>query len=252
MTPEKRVEVFKKEKYRVWAIWSHLLKGLSHGKCWYSEFMVTGASGDVDHFRPKSAVAKEDAPGGHGGYWWLSVLLSNFRFSCQTCNRRAEDERTGEIQGKGTRFPLEEGCQRAANQTEPIANERPLLLDPTVKSDVELLWFNQDGTVACTNPDKESFDLERVEASRICYHLDDPNILTRRGDVCAKVKRIAETLEELENHAARGDDDARRKLIERKIELFELTREYAEFSAAARATLKAYDYIRSAKEVLAS
>ncbi len=70
--------------------------------------------------------------------------------------------------------------------------------------------------------------------------------------MCAEVKRIAETLEELETEVAGGNGDARRKLIERKIKLFEMTREYAEFSAAARATLKAYDYIRSAKEILAS
>ena len=56
--------------------------------------------------------------------------------------------------------------------------------------------------------------------------------------------------EELESKVSDGDADARRKLIEKKIELIEKTRDYAEFSAAARATLKAYDYIPSAKEVL--
>lgn len=252
MSSKERSEAFKKEKYRVWALWSRLLEGLSHGKCWYSELRVTGAAGDIDHFRPKNKVAKEDAPEGHDGYWWLGILLNNFRFCCQLSNRRIEDEETGEIQGKGTRFPLFDRNTRAREGTDPLDRERPLLLDPTVKSDTELLWFNQDGSISSRNPDKDSLDYRRVEASRLCYHLDDVNIRTRRGTVCAEVKRIAETLEELENGVAGGNGDARRKLIERKIKLLEMTREYAEFSAAARATLKAYDYIPSAKEVLAS
>ena len=110
MTPEQRSEAFKKKaKFRVWVLWTKLLRGLSHDKCWYSEFRVTGASPDVDHYRPKNTVSKEDAPAGHDGYWWLGVLVSNFRLSCQDCNRRKEDERTGEVLGKGPRFPLQEG-----------------------------------------------------------------------------------------------------------------------------------------------
>jgi len=81
MTPEERSEAFKKTKFKVWALWSKLLRGLSYDKCWYSEFRVTGASADVDHYRPKNAVSKDDAPAGHEGYWWLGVLVSNFRFS---------------------------------------------------------------------------------------------------------------------------------------------------------------------------
>lgn len=213
---------------------------------------MVGGEGDVDHFRPKNAIAKEDEPGGHEGYWWLGVSVSNFRYSCQTCNRRKEDERAGKTLGKGTRFPLQAGCTRVAVPTQPLASEQPLLLDSTVKADVDLLWFDQDGTVTCKNPDKNSLDWKRVDASRDCYHLDEPKILGRRGEVCSRVKNIAETLEEFENEASAGDEDARRKLLEKQVELLTMTRPYAEFSAAARATLKAYSYIRSANEVLQS
>lgn len=252
MTAEERSKAFATEKYRVWAKWSDLLEGLSHGKCWYSEIRGAGARGEVDHFRPKNAVAKEDAPAGHEGYWWLGVLLSNFRFSCQVCNRRLKDENTGEMLGKGTRFPLQEGSHRAAKQADPLPAEQCLLLDPTVKADVDLIWFNEDGTVSCTNPDEESLEFKRVKASRDCYHLDDDPILTKRGVVCRNVKRLAETLEELERKVVAGDADARRTLIERKLVLYEMTRDYAEFSAAARATLKAYDFTASAREILAT
>lgn len=247
MTPDERSKAFKTEKYRVWALWSKLLRGLSHGKCWYSEVRPIGAKGDVDHFRPKNAVAKEDAPVKHDGYWWLGVLVNNFRFSCQVCNRRLEDETTGQVQGKGTRFPLRDSATRADNCA-PLTAEEPLLLDPTVRADVDLIWFNQDGTVTCKSADPAM--KARVEASRVCYHLEDIDILTSRGAVCAEVKEIAETLEEWEKKTTAGESGARRTLIQKKIRLLELTREYSPFSAAARATLKGYDYIDSAKEVL--
>ncbi len=250
MTPQQRSAAFGTSRYRVWTWWARLLRGLSYDKCWYSERRLPSGKADVDHFRPKSAVSKKDAPEGHEGYWWLGVLVRNFRFSSQVCNQLRVDKKAGQALGKGTRFPLEPGCLRAASPSQDVARERPLLLDPTIRADVALIWFNEDGTVTSRNKDLGSIEAQRVMASRDCYHLNEQDVLTQRGVVCQTVRRLACALAKLEEDAADGDDAARRKLVRYKLRLLEMTRDYAEFSAAARATLKAYDFIRSAKEVL--
>ena len=40
--------------------------------------------GDVEHFRPKSAVLDDPL---HGGYWWLAYDFQNYLLSCSLCNR---------------------------------------------------------------------------------------------------------------------------------------------------------------------
>jgi hypothetical protein len=250
MTPQERSKAFASEKYRAWSWWAQLLRTVSYDKCWYSECRLPPDTGDVDHFRPKNAVAKQDEPGGHGGYWWLGVLVSNFRFSSENCNRLRRDEKAGMTLGKGTRFPLEPGCTRVRDEYGDITTEKPLLLDPTVEADVKLLWFDEEGRAESLNPDPDSLDARRVEASRQCYHLDEQRILTKRGAVCLEVRRLARLIAQREPAADKGDAAARRALVKHKLALLAMTRDYAEFSAAARATLKAYDYVRSVKEVL--
>ncbi len=62
------------------------LHELFHGKCAYCETFYSATQPmDVEHFRPKGAVAEDD---GHPGYWWLAMKWDNLLPSCIDCNRK--------------------------------------------------------------------------------------------------------------------------------------------------------------------
>lgn len=99
-------------------------------KCAYCEGPIGAQTlGDVEHFRPKSAVRDQDnkvvyaAKGQpHQGYWWLAYSHTNLLPSCNMCNRY-----TKVAGGKGERFPV--AGYRATKPGEE-RRERPLLIHP--------------------------------------------------------------------------------------------------------------------------
>lgn len=138
-----------------------LLHQMFHGKCAYCEtFYSASQPMDVEHFRPKGAVAEDDD---HPGYWWLAMKWDNLLPSCIDCNRKRKqitpkgdvkqvalldgDRATFSAQqrrnsGKKDSFPIAETGARA---TEPgdtaredlaaavspdLADEQALLLNP--------------------------------------------------------------------------------------------------------------------------
>lgn len=153
MSGSKRSEAWKDSDYQLWPLMKQLLGGMSHQKCWYSEEFVSGAKGDVDHFRPKGKVAgvKPD----HPGYWWAALDCSNFRFACQSCNRLYTDTLTGEVLGKGAYFPLYNEPSRSYAENATLNNEDHLLLDPTKKGDPDLLWFEESGKAVPRKSEKK-------------------------------------------------------------------------------------------------
>lgn len=93
-----------------------LLENIFHGKCAYCETLITRASPDAEHYRPKAAVTIKDKTTGkaisaatqdtggsqmkHPGYFWLAHNWKNLFPSCEFCNSG---------RGKQNQFPLSPG-----------------------------------------------------------------------------------------------------------------------------------------------
>ena len=113
------------------------LEKLFHYKCAYCERPL-GEDWDVEHFRPKKAVAESP---GHPGYYWLVYTWDNLYPACRYCNQLRRDARlwdepsTLPAAGKLDQFPLEDESARAMSHEENLAAEAPLLLDPCRKTD---------------------------------------------------------------------------------------------------------------------
>ena len=104
---------------------------LSDDKCWYCESKQIRLDRHVDHYRPKNSVAE---CADHPGYWWLAFRSYNYRYSCTYCNSRRVDQRSGQAGGKADHFPLRDESRRAFSPDDPIDDEQPTLLDPTVQA----------------------------------------------------------------------------------------------------------------------
>jgi uncharacterized protein (TIGR02646 family) len=127
------------------------LKNHFRGKCAYCETRVlVGASGDIEHYRPKAMVI---APNGRKvcGYYWLAGEMSNLLLCCSNCNTRKRQHFRGAtgvmMSGKGNEFPLADETKRATREGEE-AGEYPLLINPYFDPPEEFLSFNADGQVA--------------------------------------------------------------------------------------------------------
>ncbi len=116
-----------------------------HGKCAYCETNLTAYQrGDVEHFRPKGAVADEDdhpvvlrdedgkivrdengQPKSHPGYYWLAYDWRNLLPACTLCNQSStvDDRKIG----KHDRFPV---TGQHAWTPEELKTESPLLIHP--------------------------------------------------------------------------------------------------------------------------
>jgi len=121
-----------------------LLIELFHGKCAYCEsFYSSTQPMDVEHFRPKGAVADEDD---HSGYYWLAATWENLLPSCIDCNRKRnqDDVVVGETisLGKKDRFPI--GGTRARTPEDSLPRERARLIDPTIDDPDHLLRFDTE------------------------------------------------------------------------------------------------------------
>ena len=131
------------------------LETLFHGKCAYCEtFYSAQAPVDVEHFRPKGAVA--DAAE-HPGYWWIAMDWANLLPSCIDCNRRRKQTApdpsaslselwAGALvdtkSGKKDVFPV--AGTRAAAEADPLDLEAAYLLDPCRDDPMEHIEFHLD------------------------------------------------------------------------------------------------------------
>jgi hypothetical protein len=163
-------------------------------KCWYSEVHLEGADPNVDHFRPKGAVrevGRDFEPTGDetDGYWWLAFEPGNYRLAAMHSNQRRVDHDTQG--GKWNYFPLR-GARAVATTPLPQIEEDILPLDPCVFTDVQLLWFDSDGTPGpITNEDNQvdEREAERVRATIWLYHLNKQEIQIRRAAYVAEIRK---------------------------------------------------------------
>lgn len=135
------------KKHGSWGALKNWLAKANNFKCWYCEAKSPRAPFDVDHFRPKLGVTIDGAKlAGHDGYWWLAYEWSNFRLSCQRCNRPEKEGKSSAL-GKANEFPLLNEASRCASPVGLIQNEISRLLDPCNHADCELLAHGIDGEV---------------------------------------------------------------------------------------------------------
>lgn len=228
---------FKKKKYqKVWKELAPYLARLRNDKCWYSESKNSGSDKDVEHFRPKNAVAEDP---NHEGYWWLAFDWRNYRYSCQWCNQRRVDTLNGTNGGKWDYFPVESGSFRACQEGDNRDEEESDLLDPIDPHDWKLLTFRPDGKPI---PARSSGTREwvRAEASIRLYHLDRKEFVDDRRSLAGKVQRLIQYMETLRPQIT--NPKMRNLYKGQEMELLRLIDRDSEYSAAAIAYVKAEIY----------
>ncbi|KTT65393.1 HNH endonuclease [Sphingomonas sanguinis] len=134
------------------------LEQLFHGKCAYCETSYSAtAPVDIEHYRPKGAVAEDPA---HGGYWWVAMDWDNLLPSCIDCNRK-RGQRIFEVStnleelartskpvsgqaGKKDSFPLAGSGARAVYNAMDFSDEHALLLNPCRDDPASSLAYSFD------------------------------------------------------------------------------------------------------------
>ncbi|MER5520026.1 HNH endonuclease [Streptomyces sp. NPDC002763] len=212
-------------------------------KCWYCETLFDRSPYIVDHYRPKSAIVGEAK---HQGYWWLAYDPTNYRLTCHYCNSggaRYGNRSAGP--GKGARFPL---LGQRASAGESLERELPVLLDPVVAEDVDLVGFDRQGYVRrrperLHSDEEVAHDLCRVDETIRILALNADRLTERRSTLIDKVKGLVEL------YLIRKDDAVVAPYARKEID--DLTRTTAEWSAAAAAAerLALLAYGRSGDEV---
>jgi uncharacterized protein (TIGR02646 family) len=223
----------------VWQALKDDLAAYSRKKCWYCESIQVRSDDAVDHFRPKNAVR---GCIGHNGYWWLAFDWRNYRYACTFCNSRRHDDETDETGGKGDYFPLVNEECRVYDPGSDIDLEEPALLDPVRPRDPKALWFDETGRVVERFSTSE--DLRRhkkAETSISLYNLNHSWLRERRqilfNDISEAIRRADRAFRRLRS----GDDkDTEDRFDEIMGKLLSMTREGAEYSAAARAYLRGF------------
>ncbi|MFB7760552.1 HNH endonuclease [Streptomyces xiamenensis] len=196
-------------------------------KCWYCETSFVRSPYHVDHYRPKSVVVGEEE---RRGYWWLAYDPANYRLSCHHCNSggaRYGNQSAGP--GKGARFPL---LGRRASEGGSLDNERPVLLDPVVAEDAELMGFDRQGHARRRperpySKDEVARDLCRVDETIRMLALNSDLLIESRSTLIGRVDSLVQLYLASAGHASAA--------LYARTELDHLTQTTAEWSAAAAA-----------------
>lgn len=193
-------------------------------KCWYSEALLQEGQGHVEHYRPKKRLWGA----GHPGYWWRAFDWENLRLAHPTVNLRKTDYLTGKRVGKGAYFPLMDEEVRANNLAEE-ENEDPVLLDPIVAFDAQLICFSESGApFPRYKAEENDWFHRRARDSIDYYHLDEGTWNARCEDLMSEVGKLCENLVEIDEAVPR-DEEAYSALID---QIVEYINPYAEFSSA--------------------
>lgn len=140
------------------AVVKRCLKADQHGKCGFCEAIFdANVAGDVEHFRPKSAVMTESGRI-YPGYYWLGYSWSNLSYACPDCNSYR----------KRDRFPLALEEARALNHHDDIAREEPLLLDPYGTVDPrEHIYFRGEAPIGRSAEGEETITILALDRTTL-------------------------------------------------------------------------------------
>lgn len=194
----------------IWTDLRPLLRRLSNGKCWYTEAKQEGTDVDVDHFRPKKRVAElADAASSHFGYWWLAYDPSNYRYSCIVANRRRHDVEFGRTGGKADHFPIFQETERAREPDADHSSERPLLIDPCVAGEPELITFKEDGEAMPRFADTtgNSYKYRKAEKSIELYSINHSEFVKARLDLRDEIEKLRQDALRYFKKIETGDSD---------------------------------------------
>lgn len=190
--PEAERVAYIKGRAKIWKDFKESLSKMSYGKCWYSESNDPQSFFDIDHFRPKGE-AKRDDNTTDAGYPWLAFAWRNFVFAAGRSNRLSTDEEEELVTGKSSWFPLMDKSPKATWDNRCEGDERPKLLDPTVKADIDLIEVATDGrieqSVLCIGTDRS-----RVDRSIELYGLNLPKLKSARSRAMREVEALCESL----------------------------------------------------------
>lgn len=130
---------------------------VQYDKCCFCERKVSaGEPGHIEHYRPKGGYKKDDATKlVKPGYYWLAYDFSNLYFSCNRCNSSY----------KKNYFPLADETQRATNHTANIANEDPLIINPSIDASPHLI-FKREKVKSKNNSVKGKETIKRTGLNR--------------------------------------------------------------------------------------
>ncbi|MCI4085645.1 HNH endonuclease [Streptomyces sp. MMS21 TC-5] len=215
-----------REMWREDAIRDRLI-ALIGEKCWYCETRFVRSPYHVDHYRPKSVVVGEAE---RRGYWWLAYDPANYRLACHHCNSggaRYGNQSAGP--GKGARFPL---LGQRASEGESLQGELPVLLDPVVAEDAELIGFDRQGHARRRpehpySDDELARDLCRVDETIRMLALNSDLLTESRSTLIERVEGLVRL------YLANGGNTG--VALYARTEIDCLTRTTAEWSAAAAA-----------------
>ncbi|PMU10193.1 MULTISPECIES: hypothetical protein [unclassified Pseudomonas] len=244
--PEDQRKDYIEKKGYVWRSFGRHLAKMSYGKCWYSESKDAHSFQDVDHFRPKKNAKRADGDD-DDGYPWLAFSWDNFRFSSQRANRLSTNEDSEETVGKGSWFPLLPIGKKATWEDRCISDERPVLLDPTVHSDVRLIEVKASGQLGPSRFCLGKQHRERVTESIKLLGLDLPGLVEARQVVMRAVQGMVEDLERVAAAADSLGDLSHLiaetlPIDEKANQIQQLTRPMQPFASAVRAQLREMGY----------
>ena len=183
------------------AVYSHdavreALADLFHGKCAYCGIDVSGATWDVEHFRPKGRVRERPD---HPGYYWLAYKWSNLYPACVYCNQHRLDKPTRSdptpavAAGKHDQFPLGDESTRAMKPGDDLSTEDRLLIDPCEDNPEEYLGYAPDGQVFSIG------GALKGEKSIVVYALRRRRLAARRRQVWGETLELLKLLRFAEN-----------------------------------------------------
>jgi hypothetical protein len=227
-----------RSKGQVWRRAKFWLEPLAGAKCWYCESPIGRFDNPVDHFRPKGAV-KERAD--HPGYWWLAFEWSNYRYACGWCNSFRRSHRGPTSGGKHDHFPIKDEATRASKETDAIADEFPLLLDPIRPGDAEHLWLDLSGKPVASpmcGKNRDSLPHVRVDITIRLLHLDEEFLTERRKQLRRHVTELVEMTQlAIDRYADYGDPAAAEQVRLGTSQVRRLASPRSELSAVVRCAL---------------
>ncbi|MEM7092678.1 MAG: endonuclease [Actinomycetota bacterium] len=170
------------------------LAALFAGKCAYCEsFYSSTQPMDVEHYRPKGAVASEGATDtstdGHHGYYWLGADWDNLLPSCIDCNRKRTQEEVvvghdttkPKSLGKKDRFPV--AGVRSMDENGDIELEEPLLLNPCLDDPDDFIRYDTEVGVVLPKEGLDPSAKLRAETSIEIYGLNRIGLVQDRRHV---------------------------------------------------------------------
>lgn len=188
-----------------------------HGKCCYCERKRDKKwDSDVEHFRPKAAIAKED---GHPGYWWLAYEWENYFLACKSCNQEY----------KKTHFPLMPGGKRALSEEDDLGLEKPVLINPVDENPEEFIGFDWESNrtmVKTVGLDKDGRGRKTVNELTA---VNKKEVMMQRADIVNRLRGIVYTIKRSEKT---GDHNLKSKYCSRITEETAANKEFAGLSRA--------------------